>query len=93
MTGNMLLLTPKDFPEPALGPVAQRCLTNRRGGGDYTDPRGLCRGRRGFPKLPPNGKGPAIHAAALLPDGADFGLTTQVLLGAESHLSREQEPT
>ena len=73
-----------DFAEAALGAVAVDGVADGSAGGDDPDP-----GRAGGgTHSPGQEEGPAINAAALLPDGAEISVAPQVLAGAQAHLRR-----
>jgi hypothetical protein len=86
-------MPPKNLAEPAFGAIAQHGVADRCGGSDDAEAfysrfrwndfdRFI---RCGLTPQAPDGKGAAIDAAAVLPDGAEITLAPQVLLSAETH--------
>jgi len=96
---DVVLMTPKNFTQTALGAVAQHGVAHGRGRGHDANPPCVRRsgvsgawagGRNNRCRAPetPQGEGAAIDTASLLPDGAEIALATQMLLRAETHGGR-----
>ena len=85
--GHEGLVAAVDFAEAALGAVAVDGIADGGPGGD--DPHAGGRGG-GFGGAHPPGQeeGPAVHAAALLTNGAKIIVAPQALPGAQAHLRR-----